>query len=61
MLRLSADTRHFDHGETIGVEAALRLIQPTTMRDLPAVSPLIKPALRVEPEIVDLGYVDQAL
>lgn len=61
MLRLSADTRHFDHGETIEVEAALRLIQPTTMRDLPASITIVKPALRVEPEIVDLGYVDPSV
>lgn len=60
-LRLLADTRHFAQGETIEAEAALRLIQPSAMRDLSASIIVVKPALRVEPDVVDLGYVDPSV
>lgn len=59
-LRLLADTRHFSQGQIIQGEPGLRLTQSFAMRDLPAELTVIKPALRVEPEICDFGYIDPA-
>ncbi|MEN6478761.1 MAG: zinc ribbon domain-containing protein, partial [Anaerolineales bacterium] len=60
-VRLTADTQRFGQGQAIEAEPALRLTQASAILDLPASITVVKPALRVEPEVIDWGYIDPAV
>ncbi len=51
-----ADTAAFDHGQEIVMPAALRLVAGAEVITLPARLAALRPALRVEPEQLDIGY-----
>ncbi len=59
-ISLVADTSSFERGIHLEVPAALRIAAGSDVQTIAARLVVIQPALRIEPEQVDFGYVDPA-
>ncbi|NLG27270.1 MAG: protein kinase [Chloroflexi bacterium] len=58
-LRARANTRTVGHGAVLSSPAGVRLTAGATIIDVPVHIVVIQPALRVEPEGIDFGYIDR--
>ena len=57
-LVLCASTESFSQGQQVSVPAGLRIVAGSDVREIPVAIRVIQPALNVEPEMLDFGYVD---
>ncbi|NLD42301.1 MAG: protein kinase [Chloroflexi bacterium] len=55
---LTADTSPFDHGALVVDQPVLRITAGTMLQDVTASLTVLRPLLRVEPEVLDFGYSD---
>lgn len=59
-IRVLASTGEFTDGQRIIASAALRIIAGSVIKEISARITILQPALRVEPEAIDFGYIDPA-
>jgi serine/threonine protein kinase len=59
-IRVQLRPERFASGQHLAVDAALRLVAGSTVKQIPASITVLQPALQVEPERIDFGYVDPA-
>ena len=60
VIRVQLRAERFASGQHLAVDAALRLVAGSTVKQISASITVLQPALQVEPERIDFGYVDPA-
>jgi len=56
---VSAHTETFEHGQSISLDAAIRVISGSDIKEIPASIDVIQPALRIEPLEIDFSYISR--
>ena len=59
-IAVEASTAGFEPGEAVSVGSALRIVSGSGIHEVSAQVTVVRPALRVDPEEIDFGYVDIA-